>query len=41
MLASADNANIRQLCRWFGISPATGYNWLGRYQNGALAGLKD
>jgi transposase-like protein len=41
VLASADNANIRKLCRRFGISPTTGYNWLGRYQNDGLAGLKD
>ena len=41
MLASADNANIRQLCRRFGISPTIGYKWLGRYQTDGLAGLKD
>src|SRR5262245_5810453 len=41
MLASVDNANIHQLCRRFGISHTTGYNWLGRYQNDGLAGLKD
>ena len=41
MLASAENANIRQLCRRFGISPTAGYKWLGRYQSDGLAGLKD
>ena len=41
MLASANNANIRQLCRRFGISPTTAYKWFGRYQSNGLAGLKD
>jgi transposase InsO family protein len=41
MLASAENANIRQLCRRFGISPTAGYKWLDRYQSDGLAGLKD
>jgi len=29
-LASADGANVRQLCRRYGISPTTGYKWLAR-----------
>jgi transposase InsO family protein len=29
-LASAAGANRRELCRRFGISPTTGYRWLGR-----------
>jgi transposase InsO family protein len=29
-LAQQDGANIRGLCRRFGISPTTGYRWLGR-----------
>jgi transposase InsO family protein len=41
MLASVENANIRQLCRRFGISPTTGYKWLGRYQAKGVAGLRD
>jgi len=41
MLASAENANIRQLCRRFGISPTTGYKWLGRYQTDGASGLSD
>jgi transposase InsO family protein len=41
MLANSDNANIRQLCRRFGISPTTAYKWLGRYQSDGLDGLKD
>ncbi|HZZ31063.1 MAG TPA: IS481 family transposase [Phenylobacterium sp.] len=30
-LASASGANVRELCRRFGVSPTTGYLWLGRY----------
>lgn len=41
MLASVENANIRQLCRRFGISPTVGYKWLGRYRAEGVAGLKD
>jgi transposase InsO family protein len=41
MLASVENANIRQLCRRFGISPTTGYKWLGRYQADGIGGLSD
>jgi transposase InsO family protein len=41
LLASVENANIRQLCRRFGISPTTGYKWLGRYQLDGVSGLSD
>jgi transposase InsO family protein len=41
MLARVENANIRQLCRRFGISPTTGYKWLGRYQAAGAGGLSD
>lgn len=40
-LASADNANMRELCRRFEISPTTGYKWLKRYQKSGEAGLHD
>jgi transposase InsO family protein len=40
-LAEAEGANIRALCRRFGISPTTGYKWLGRYRADGLAGLTD
>lgn len=33
-LASQEGANLRQLCRRFGISPTTGYKWLRRAQAG-------
>ena len=39
MLATAEGANIRQLCRRFGISPMTGYKWLDRWRRGGAAGL--
>jgi transposase InsO family protein len=41
LLASAEGANIRTLCRRFGISPTTGYKWLCRYQTESFDGLKD
>lgn len=31
LFALQDGANIRSLCRHFGISPATGYKWLARW----------
>lgn len=39
LLASQCDSNIRLLCRRFGISPATGYKWLGRYQRQGLEGI--
>jgi len=41
MLASAEGANIRSLCRRFGISPTTGYKWLERWRLDAMAGLRE
>lgn len=41
MLASAEGANMRQLCRRFGISPTTGYKWLDRFGQNGTAGLDD
>ena len=34
-LARQDGANVRALCRQFGISPKTGYKWLGRFESAA------
>lgn len=39
--AEVAGANIRQLCRACGISPATGYKWLERYRAEGAAGLCD
>ena len=33
-LAVQEGANRRELCRRFGIHPATGYKWIGRWQAG-------
>jgi transposase InsO family protein len=40
-IAAADNANIRHLCRCYGISSATAYKWLRRFQIAGAAGLSD
>ncbi len=40
-MASVETANVRQLCRSFGISSATGYKWLARFQSSGVAGLHD
>ncbi len=41
LFASQDGANIRSLCRRFGISPATGYKWLRRWAEEGATGLQD
>jgi transposase InsO family protein len=41
MLASADGANVRGLCRRFGISPTAGYKWLERWRLEGTAGLQE
>lgn len=41
LLASQEGANIRQLCRRFGISSRTGYKWLNRFHQDGLVGLAD
>ncbi|WP_407112701.1 IS481 family transposase [Bradyrhizobium sp. LMG 9283] len=41
MLASEEGANVRQLCRRFGISPTTGYKWLERWQSAGINGLQE
>jgi transposase InsO family protein len=40
-LAGQDGANVRELCRRFGISPTTGYKWLDRHAEDGLAGLRE
>lgn len=40
-LATAENANIRHLCRCFGVSPRTAYKWLDRFQSDGANGLED
>lgn len=41
LLATQPAANVRALCRQFGISPKTGYKWLQRYAADGPAGLQD
>ena len=41
VLAQAPGANIRPLCRRFGISSRTAYKWLSRYADAGAAGLPD
>ena len=41
MLASAEGANVRSLCRRFGVSPTTGYKWLERWQLDGAVGLQE
>ena len=40
-LAQQEGANVRALCRRFGISPPTAYKWLRRYRQAGAAGLVD
>lgn len=40
-LAMREGANIRQLCRRFGISPPTGYKWRKRFETEGIDGLQD
>lgn len=41
MLASVEGANVRGLCRRFGVSPTTGYKWLERWRCSGAAGLHE
>ena len=40
-VACQEESTMRELCRRYGISPTTGYRWLGRYQAEGRAGLAD
>ncbi len=39
--ALREGANMRQLCRRYGVSAKTGYKWLGRFRAEGKAGLAD
>lgn len=41
LLASHQQANVRQLCRQFEISPTTAYKWLERFQANGIQGLHE
>src|SRR4051812_27561682 len=38
-LARAPDANVRELCRRFGLSPTTAYKWIARYDQAAGVGV--
>lgn len=40
-LASQEGANLRELCRRYGISPPTAYKWLARFSGEGRTGLAD
>ena len=33
--------NMAELCRYYGVTRATGYKWAGRYETGGVEGLRD
>jgi len=41
LLAGQESANIRQLCRQYGISSATAYKWLRRFKAQGIEGLQE
>jgi transposase InsO family protein len=41
LLAEQEQANVRELCRRFQVSPKTAYKWLKRYRDGGLDALRD
>lgn len=40
-LAAAEGANIRELCRRYGVSPPTAYKWIERFRDGGADALAD
>lgn len=40
-LATADGANVRELCRRYGVSPKTAYKWIARHRGGGTDPLAD
>ena len=40
-LAAAEGANVRDLCRRYGVSPQTAYKWIDRHRGGGAAALAD
>ena len=41
IMASVKGANVRNLCRRYGISPTTGYKWRERWEASGEAGLRE
>ncbi|WP_165076172.1 IS481 family transposase [Paludisphaera rhizosphaerae] len=40
-LAAAEGANVRELCRRYGVSPKTAYKWIARFREGGADALVD
>jgi transposase InsO family protein len=40
-LATAAGANVRELCRRYGLSPQTAYKWIDRFREGGIDALAD
>jgi transposase InsO family protein len=40
-LAKRPDANLRRICRGFGVSPKTAYKWIDRFDHGGVAALAD
>jgi transposase InsO family protein len=40
-LAAVEGANVRELCRRYGVSPQTAYKWIARHREGGDAALAD
>jgi transposase InsO family protein len=40
-LATAEGANVRELCRRYGITPRTAYKWIARFKAGGAEALAD
>jgi transposase InsO family protein len=40
-LAIAEGANVRELCRRYGVSPQAAYKWIGRFRVGGAEALHD
>jgi len=40
-LAAVEGANVRELCRRYGVSPPTAYKWISRFREGGAEALAD
>src|SRR5919197_2594328 len=38
---NSDDWNLAELCRFYGVTRATGYKWIARYEGGGLEALRD
>ena len=40
-LAAVEGANVRELCRRYGVSPKTAYKWIARHRESGAGALAD